>query len=61
VREAFKDADSLDLTVDDVTIRAATATSKVKYRSLSDDRTATLTFEREGSAWKIASLGSASA
>jgi hypothetical protein len=57
VKEAFKDADSLDLTVEDVTISGATATAKVKYRSLSKDKTTTLTLEREGSAWKISSLG----
>ena len=57
VKEAFKDADSLDLTVDDVSVSGSTATAKVKYRSLSDDRTATLSLQREGSAWKIASLG----
>jgi hypothetical protein len=57
VKEAFKDADSLDLTVDDVSISATTATTKVKYRSLSKDKTATLTLDREGGAWKISSLG----
>jgi hypothetical protein len=57
VKEAFKDADSLDLTVDGVTITGASATAKVAYRSLSKDKTSTLTFAREGSAWKIASLG----
>jgi hypothetical protein len=60
VREAFKDADSLDLTVEDVTIRGTTATAQVKYRSLSKDKTTTLTLEREGSAWKISSLGGGS-
>jgi hypothetical protein len=60
VKEAFKDADSTDLTVDDVSITGAVAQAKVKYRSLSDDKTATLTLAREGAAWKISSLGSAS-
>lgn len=59
VKEAFKDADSLDLTVDDVGIQGTSATAKVKYRSLSDDKTATLLLERDGTAWKISSLGSA--
>jgi uncharacterized protein (DUF2336 family) len=59
VKEAFKDADSLDLTVDDVAVTGTTATAKVKYRSLSDDRTATLLLDRDGTAWKISSLGSA--
>jgi hypothetical protein len=57
VKEAFKDADSFDLTVDDVSIAGATARAKVKYRSLSDDKTATLTLDRAGEAWKISSLG----
>lgn len=57
VKEAFKDADSFDLTVDDVSISSAAASAKVKYRSLSKDKTATLQFDREGAAWKISSLG----
>jgi hypothetical protein len=61
VKEAFKDADSFDLTVDKVAISGSTATVNVKYRSLSKDKTATLTLEREGATWKISSLGSGSA
>jgi len=61
VKEAFKDADSLDLTVDKVSITGATATAKVKYRSLSEDKTATLQLDQEGRAWKISSLGAAAA
>ncbi len=57
VKEAFKDADSFDLTVDDVSIAGAAATAKVKYRSLSKDKTATLQLDRDGAAWKISSLG----
>lgn len=59
VREAFRDADSLDLTVDDVEISGDTATAKVKHRSRDGEKTATMAFERDGSAWKISSLGSA--
>ncbi|HUR85939.1 MAG TPA: hypothetical protein VMY78_11380 [Solirubrobacteraceae bacterium] len=59
VKEAFKDADSLDLTVNDVAVQGTSATAKVKYRSLSRDKTATLLLDRDGSAWKISSLGSA--
>lgn len=59
VREAFRDADSLELTVDDVEIRGTKATAQVKHRSRSDEKTATLEFAREGSSWKISSLGSA--
>ncbi len=59
VREAFRDADSLDLTVDDVEISGDNATAKVKHRSRDGEKTATLEFERDGNAWKISSLGSA--
>ncbi len=59
VKEAFRDADSLDLTVDDVAISGAKATAKVKHRSRDGEKTATLEFVRDGSAWKISSLGSA--
>jgi hypothetical protein len=57
VKQAFKDADSFDLTVDDVSIGGTTAKTKVKYRSLSDDKTTTLILDREGNVWKISSLG----
>jgi hypothetical protein len=53
VKESFRDADSLDLTVADVVIRGAQATVKVSYRRGSQDRTATLQLDREGGAWKI--------
>jgi hypothetical protein len=53
VKEAFRDADTIDLTVDDVVIRGTHATAKVSYRRGSDDRTATLALDREGPAWKI--------
>jgi hypothetical protein len=59
VREGFRDADSVDLTVDDVEIRGTRATAKVEYRSRSQDRTATLQLDREGNAWKLSSLGAA--
>jgi len=58
VREAFKDADSLDLTVDDVKITGATATAAVKYSSRSSEKTTSLSLDRDGSAWKLTSLGS---
>jgi hypothetical protein len=60
VKEAFKDADSFDITVDDVSVSGTTATAKVKYRSLSKDKTATLLLDKESAAWKISSLGSLS-
>ena len=60
VKEAFKDADSFDITVDTVKVSGTTATAKVKYRSLSNDKSATLLLDKEGAAWKISSLGSLS-
>jgi hypothetical protein len=54
--DAFSDADSLDLTVDDVTIRGATATAKVTSGTGSKKRTDTLQLEKVGAAWRISSL-----
>ena len=53
VKEAFRDADSIDLTVDDVVVQGTHATVRLSYRSGSDTRTATLQLDREGGAWKI--------
>jgi hypothetical protein len=60
VKESFQDAESFDITVDDVVIRGTQATVKVSYRRGSEDRSATLELDREGSAWKISAgiLGS---
>jgi hypothetical protein len=53
VKEAFKDADSLDLTVDDVSISGDKATAKVISGKGSDKKTDTLELALDGSAWKI--------
>lgn len=58
VREAFDDASSKDLTVDDVTISGDTATAQVTSGTGSNEKSDTLELERAGSAWKIASLRS---
>jgi hypothetical protein len=55
VKEAFRDANPLDLTVDDVEIRGSRAIAKVNYRSGSKDKNATLDLDREAGAWKISS------
>jgi hypothetical protein len=55
VKESFRDADSLDITVDDVVIQGTHATVKAGYRRGSEDRTATLELDRDGGAWKISS------
>ena len=55
-KQAFKDADSLELTVDDVAISGETATAKVTSGSGSKEKTDTLELDRDGTSWKIASL-----
>jgi hypothetical protein len=55
-KEAFQDADSLDLTVDEVTISGNTATATVTSGTGSKKKTDTLELEKSGATWKIASL-----
>lgn len=57
VKDAFEDADSFDLTVDDVTIDGASATAKVTSGRGSNKKSDTLSLKREGTAWKVDSLG----
>jgi hypothetical protein len=56
VKEAFKDADSVDITVNGVTIDAAKATAKVTSGTGSNKKGDTLQLEKSGAAWRIASL-----
>jgi hypothetical protein len=56
VKQAFKDADSTDLTVDDVSVSAATATAKVTSGTGSHKSTYTLELEKAGATWKISSM-----
>ena len=56
IKEAFKDADSFDLSVDDVTINGASATAKVTGGTGSDKKHYTLDLARTGATWKISSL-----
>jgi hypothetical protein len=58
VKEAFKDADSFDLTVDEVTISGDKATAKVISGTGSGKKTDTLDLARDGAAWKIDELRS---
>jgi hypothetical protein len=53
VKEAFDDADSLDLTVDEITISGDKATAKVTSGTGSDKKTDTLDLARDGAVWKI--------
>ncbi|MDP2710776.1 MAG: hypothetical protein Q8O56_06120 [Solirubrobacteraceae bacterium] len=56
VRDAFTDADSFELTVDEVTISGTKASAKVTSGTGSQKKTDTLELERVGSAWRITSL-----
>lgn len=58
VREAFNDASSKDLTVEDVSISGDSATAKVISGSGSNEKTDTLELEKAGAGWKISSLQS---
>lgn len=55
-REAFRDASSKDLTVEDVSINGDTATAKVTSGTGSNEKSDTLRLEKAGAGWKIASL-----
>lgn len=56
VKEAFDDADSIDLTVDKITISGDKATAKVISGRGSDRKTDTLELQRDGVIWKIDQL-----
>jgi len=58
VREAFRDASSKDLTVEDVSISGDTATARITSGSGSNEKSDTLQLEKVGAGWKIASLQS---
>jgi hypothetical protein len=55
--KAIKDADDFDLDVEDVTIEGNEATAKVKGRDRGEERVRVLAFAREGSEWRVTSLG----
>ncbi|HEX4364625.1 MAG TPA: hypothetical protein VHZ75_08755 [Solirubrobacteraceae bacterium] len=56
VKEAFKDADSVDITVKTVTIAAAKATAKVTSGTGSNAKGDTLALVKVGTGWRISSL-----
>ncbi len=58
VKEAFRDASSKDLTVEEVTISGAKATAKVTSGSGSKAKSDTLELEKVGANWRIGSLTS---
>jgi hypothetical protein len=53
VEEAFEDADSLDLTVDEITITGDKAVAKITSGTGSDKKSDTLELARDGAVWKI--------
>ena len=55
-KDAFRDADSFDLTVKEVTISGTSANAKLTAGTGSDERDYTLELARDGNAWKISSL-----
>jgi len=56
VKEAVKDADSIDMTVQQVSVKGDTATARVKLETGKKDRIATFTLQHDGNRWKIQSL-----
>jgi hypothetical protein len=58
VKDAFKDADSFDITVDSITIKGDSATAKVTSGRGSNKKSDTLELKRVGTVWKIDSLSS---
>lgn len=58
VKDAFKDADSFDLTVDKVTITGDAATAKVTSGRGSNKKSDTLSLKRAGTVWKVDALSS---
>jgi hypothetical protein len=56
VKDAFKDADTLDITVDAVTITGDAATAKITSGTGSKKKSDTLGLKRDGAVWKIDSL-----
>jgi glycine/serine hydroxymethyltransferase len=58
VKDAFKDADSFDITVDKITIKGDAATVNVTSGRGSNKKSDTLQLKRDGTAWKVDSLSS---
>ncbi len=56
VKQAFEDADSMDLTVDEVTISGTKASAKVTSGTGANKTSDTLELEKVGAAWRISSL-----
>lgn len=59
VKDAFRDADAIELTVEDVTIDGSRASAKVTSGSGNSEKNDTLELEKVGAAWRISSLQAA--
>ena len=55
--DSLDDADSFEMTVKSVTVNGTTATAVVKSEAGKKDRTDTLDLVKEGSNWKLMSIG----
>jgi hypothetical protein len=60
LKDALRDVDSFELEVKKVSISGTTATATVTSDTGPKDRTDTLQLVKDGGAWKISTLGSAS-
>jgi len=56
VKDAFDDADSMDITVDEVTISGDTARAEVTSGTGANEKSDTVELERVGAGWRISSL-----
>jgi outer membrane PBP1 activator LpoA protein len=56
VKQAVKDADTIDMTVEQVSVDGDKATAQVKLETGKTDRTASFDLARENGRWKIESL-----
>ena len=56
VKAAVKDADSVDMTVEQVTVNGDKATARVKLETGKKDRVATFQLQKDGGRWKIRTL-----
>jgi hypothetical protein len=56
VTDAVRDADTLETTVEDVTVTGQNATARVQADAGARDETSTLELVREGDRWKISAL-----
>lgn len=56
VKDAFRDADALELTVEDVTINGSRATAEVTSGTGDNEKTDRLELEKAGADWRISSL-----